>query len=180
MAYLTAMTLRAPDLKATHERGIFRAFAQRFRPDVDLDSIASGNPVAREPDILAKSTEGDWYTAFELVRLTEAASQLLAGAGTASGTASVALYNVHAFAEKFRNARRGYYEGVPAQQLELLAYSEHLLTPWNVVLSTLEHWLTHEAGCCEFTQVWLWRREGEDEVPQLWRWTPRDGLMAAG
>ena len=174
------MPLRTPDLKSTHERGIFREFAERFRPDVDLDSIASGNPLAREPDILAKSTEGDWYTAFELVRLTEAGSQLLASGMPGDSPApqpqatSVALYNVHAFAEKFRNARRGYYEGVPAQQLELLAYSEHLLTPWPLVLDTLTHWLRHDAGPCDFTQVWIWQREGP--ASGLWRWSPRDGL----
>lgn len=174
------MSQRAADLKSTHERGIFREFAERFRPDVDLHSIASGNPLGREPDVLAKSTEGDAYTAFELVRLTEATSQILAGspAGLSPGAASVALYNVHAFAEKFRNARRGYYQGVPAPQLELLAYSEHLLTPWDVVLGTLDHWMTHEAGCCEFTQVWLWNRDPVRGAPELWRWTPQSGLSA--
>jgi len=189
MARCPAMPQRTYDLKSSHERSVFHEFATRFRPDIDPASIASGNPLGREPDILAKSTEGDWYTAFELVRLTEASSQILAGqgqsetsAGQAAPASSVALYNVHAFAEKFRNARRGHYEGVPPQQLELLAYSEHLLTPWQRVLDTLAHWLTHEAGCCEFTQVWIWQREraADAPAPELWRWSPKDGLDAAG
>ena len=43
--------------KAALERAIFLEFAQRWRADIDLASVASGNPNAREPDILAKSRE---------------------------------------------------------------------------------------------------------------------------
>ena len=64
--------------KAALERAIFVEFAQRWRADIDLASVASGNPNAREPDILAKSVESDQPLAIELVRLTEQDSQMLA------------------------------------------------------------------------------------------------------
>ncbi|MGC3984715.1 MAG: hypothetical protein QM777_08285 [Pseudorhodoferax sp.] len=64
--------------KAALERAIFVEFAQRWRADIDLASVASGNPNAREPDILAKSSESDQPLAIELVRLTEQDSQMLA------------------------------------------------------------------------------------------------------
>ena len=154
--------------KGVIERAIFSEFAERYRADIDISSVRSGDPLVLEPDIIAKSTESDAPVACELVRLTEEESQAMirSGAGNA-----IAPLSIDAFSRKFGKARQGLYAGVHASQLELLAYSDHLLTPWPLVLQALTHWLT---ACPRegFTRAWLWHRGNrvDDPTQGLWLW----------
>jgi hypothetical protein len=175
--------------KATLERAIFREFAQRYRADIDLHTVISGDPVAREPDILVRSTESDEPLAFELVRLTEQDSQMLARQAPHQ-TLTDALPTrpppiaaaVDAFSRKFKKAEAGLYGGVPAHDLELLAWSDHLATPWPQVLASAEAWLAHYASAQHFTMVWLWRRPDFFDDPQqsAWVWSRGQGLRRFG
>jgi hypothetical protein len=175
--------------KATLERAIFREFAQRYRHDVDLRSVASGDPNAREPDILARSTESDDRLAFELVRLTEQDSQMLARqiprllpSGAPPARLPPDSASVDAFSRKFKKAEVGLYNGVAAQDLELLAWSDHLATPWSQVLASAEAWLTHYASAGHFAMVWLWRRPDfpGDAGESVWVWSRSRGLRRFG
>lgn len=175
--------------KATLERAIFREFAQRYRADIDLHSVTSGDPHAREPDILARSTESDDRLAFELVRLTEQDSQMLARqtprlppADAPPARLPPNEASVDAFSRKFKKAEAGLYQGVAAHDLELLAWSDHLATPWPQVLGSAEVWLTHYASAAHFAMVWLWRRPDFAEDPQqsAWVWSPGQGLRRFG
>lgn len=175
--------------KATLERAIFREFAQRYRADIDLHSVISGDPHAREPDILARSTESDEPLAFELVRLTEQDSQMLARLAPGQWPTEAASVppppddaSVDAFSRKFKKAQAGLYSGVTARNLELLAWSDHLATPWPQVLARAEAWLTHYASAEYFAMVWLWRRPAfvGDPAQSTWVWSPRDGLRQFG
>jgi hypothetical protein len=63
--------------------------------------------------------------------------------------------------------------------LELLAYSDLLLTPWPQVLQALTAWLT--ASPREgFTRAWLWHRGSQpDEAARgLWLWEAGRGVKA--
>ena len=68
------MAIRAPRHDETDtsavERALVTEFAARFRADIDINSIRSGDPHLQEPDVITKSTESDAQIAFELVRLT--------------------------------------------------------------------------------------------------------------
>lgn len=169
--------------KGVVERAIFAEFAARYRADIDLPSIRSGDPLVREPDIIAKSTESDALVACELVRLTEAESQALIRSAQAPisplADNPVTSMSIDAFSRKFSKARQGLYGGVPAAQLELLAYSDLLLTPWPQVLQALTAWLT--ASPREgFTRTWLWHRGSQpDEAARgLWLWEAGRGVKA--
>lgn len=175
--------------KAALERAIFVEFAQRWRADIDLASVASGNPNAREPDILAKSSEGDHPLAVELVRLTEQDSQMLARQAprlppldAPPARLPPMASAVDAFSRKFKKAEAGLYDGVAASDLELLAWSDHLATPWREVLASAEAWLTHYASAEHFAQVWLWRRPDFPGDPQqsAWVWSRGRGLRRFG
>jgi hypothetical protein len=175
--------------KAALERAIFVEFAQRWRADIDLASVASGNPNAREPDILAKSVESDQPLAIELVRLTEQDSQMLARQAPqlpplAAPPARLPpmASAVDAFSRKFKKAEAGLYGGVEASRLELLAWSDHLATPWPQVLASAELWLTHYASAEHFTAVWLWRRPDfpGDPAQSAWVWSHAKRLQRFG
>lgn len=175
--------------KGALERALFVEFAQRWRRDVDLASVTNGNPNAREPDILAKSSESDHLLAVELVRLTEQDSQMLARqaprlppATAPSARLPAPAGAVDAFSRKFRKAESGLYDGVRAADLELLAWSDHLATPWPQVLAAAEVWLTHYASAGHFAQVWLWHRpELPDDAAQgAWVWSRGNGLRRFG
>lgn len=175
--------------KGTLERAIFVEFAQRWRADIDLASVTNGNPNAREPDILAKSSESDHLLAVELVRLTEQDSQMLARQAPRLPPANAPPARlpcpsdaVDAFSRKFRKAEAGLYDGVRASDLELLAWSDHLATPWQQVLASAEVWLTHYASAGHFAQVWLWRRPDfpEDPAQGAWVWSRGRGLRRFG
>lgn len=175
--------------KAALERAIFVEFAQRYRGDIDLASVTSGNPQAREPDILAKSSESDHRVAVELVRLTEQDSQMLARQTPSLPPADAPPARlpsradaVDAFSRKFKKAEAGLYEGVAADDLELLAWSDHLATPWQQVLHSAEQWLTHYASAEHFAAVWLWRRPGfpGDPAQSVWIWSSGRGLRRFG
>ena len=179
-----------PDLpKAALERAIFVEFAQRWRADIDLASVTSGNPNAREPDILAKSAESDEPLAIELVRLTEQDSQMLARQAPRLPPADAPPARlppmasaVDAFSRKFKKAEAGLYDGVEASRLELLAWSDHLATPWPQVLASAEVWLRHYAGAEHFAAVWLWRRPDfpGDPAQSAWVWSRANGLQRFG
>lgn len=179
-----------PDLpKAALERAIFVEFAQRWRADIDLASVTSGNPNAREPDILAKSAESDEPLAIELVRLTEQDSQMLARQAPRLPPADAPPARlppmasaVDAFSRKFKKAEAGLYDGVEASRLELLAWSDHLATPWPQVLASAEVWLTHYASAEHFAAVWLWRRPDfpGDPAQSAWVWSHTGGLQRFG
>ena len=175
--------------KAALERAIFREFAQRYRHDVDLRSVTSGDPNAREPDILARSTESDDRLAFELVRLTEQDSQMLARQLARPGQTEASparlppdTSSVDAFSRKFKKAEAGLYNGVPSPDLELLAWSDHLAAPWTQVLASAEAWLTHYASAGHFAMVWLWRRPDYPGDPgqSAWVWSRGRGLRRFG
>lgn len=175
--------------KGALERGIFLEFAQRWRADIDLASVTSGNPNAREPDILAKSVESDHLLAVELVRLTEQDSQMLARQAPRLPPADAPPARlppmasaVDAFSRKFKKAEAGLYEGVRACDLELLAWSDHLATPWPQVLACAEVWLTHYASAEHFAAVWLWRRPDfpGDPAQSAWVWSRAKGLQRFG
>jgi hypothetical protein len=175
--------------KAALERAIFLEFAQRYRQDIDLASVASGNPNAREPDILAKSSESNQPLAIELVRLTEQDSQMLARQAPQLPPLDAPPAHlppmasaVDAFSRKFKKAEAGLYDGVRRHDLELLAWSDHLATPWPVVLASAEIWLTHYAGAEHFAQVWLWRRPEfvNDPDQSAWVWSLAQGLRRFG
>ncbi|WP_326538059.1 hypothetical protein [Pseudorhodoferax sp.] len=175
--------------KAALERAIFVEFAQRWRADIDLASVASGNPNAREPDILAKSSESDQPLAIELVRLTEQDSQMLARQaprlpplGAPPARLPPMASAVDAFSRKFKKAEAGLYDGVASANLELLAWSDHLATPWQEVLASAEVWLTHYASAEHFTAVWLWRRPDfpGDAAQSAWVWSHAKGLQRFG
>lgn len=179
-----------PDLpKAALERAIFVEFAQRWRADIDLASVTSGNPNAREPDILAKSSESDQPLAIELVRLTEQDSQMLARQAprlppldAPPARLPPMASAVDAFSRKFKKAEAGLYDGVEASRLELLAWSDHLATPWPQVLASAEVWLTHYASAEHFAAVWLWRRPDfpGDPAQSAWVWSHTGGLQRFG
>lgn len=171
--------------KGALERAIFVEFAQRWRADIDLASVASGNPNAREPDILAKSSESDHQLAIELVRLTEQDSQMLARQAprlppldAPPARLPPMASAVDAFSRKFKKAEAGLYDGVRSADLELLAWSDHLATPWREVLASAEVWLTHYASVEHFAQVWLWRRPDfpGDPAESAWVWSRGRGL----
>ncbi|KQP20719.1 hypothetical protein [Pseudorhodoferax sp. Leaf265] len=175
--------------KAALERAIFVEFAQRWRADIDLASVASGNPNAREPDILAKSSESDQPLAIELVRLTEQDSQMLARQAPRLPPADAPPARlppmasaVDAFSRKFKKAEAGLYDGVEASRLELLAWSDHLATPWPQVLVSAEVWLTHYASADHFAAIWLWRRPDfpGDPAQSAWVWSHAKGLQRFG
>jgi hypothetical protein len=175
--------------KAALERAIFVEFAQRWRADIDIASVASGNPNAREPDILAKSVESDQPLAIELVRLTEQDSQMLARQApqlppldAPPARLPPMASAVDAFSRKFKKAEAGLYDGVEASRLELLAWSDHLATPWPQVLASAEVWLTHYASAEHFTAVWLWRRPDfpGDPAQSAWVWSHTGGLQRFG
>ncbi len=164
--------------KGVIERAIFSEFAARYRADIDVNSVRSGDPLVLEPDIIAKSTESDAPVACELVRLTEEESQAMIRSAMGSDANSsktadrqIAPLSIDAFSRKFGKSRQGLYAGVHASQLELLAYSDHLLTPWPLVLHALTHWLTAypRSG---FTRAWLWHRGSrvDDPTQGLWLW----------
>lgn len=175
--------------KAALERAIFVEFAQRYRADIDLASVTSGRPQAREPDILAKSSESDHRIAVELVRLTEQDSQMLARLSSSLPPADAPPARlpcrpdaIDAFSRKFKKAEAGLYEGVAAADLELLAWSDHLATPWHRVLHSAGQWLTHYASAGHFAAVWLWRRPEHPGDPQqsAWVWSQARGLRRFG
>lgn len=175
--------------KAALERAIFVEFAQRWRADIDIASVASGNPHAREPDILAKSSESDQPLAIELVRLTEQDSQMLArqaprlpALDAPPARLPPMASAVDAFSRKFKKAEAGLYDGVEASRLELLAWSDHLATPWPQVLASAEVWLTHYASAEHFAAVWLWRRPDfpGDPAQSAWVWSRANGLQRFG
>ncbi|MDP3797936.1 MAG: hypothetical protein Q8R06_12420 [Polaromonas sp.] len=161
------------DLKARTERSIFHAFAERYRADVDRHSIATGDPNEKEPDIVAKSTEGYIPIAVELVQLGEFQdTEAPAAAGTASAPSATGL-SIAAFTKKFSNVRQGRYARFQPGDLELLAYTDHLLTPWPVVLAALTQWLEQEAAHDAFARVWIWKRptRAGDGTEGVWLWT---------
>lgn len=152
------MALRAPRHdeagKGAVERALVMEFAARFRADIDITSIRSGDPQLREPDVITKSTESDALIALELVRLT----------GLDETLATDAL------ARKFDKARQGLYGGVDAAGLELLAWTDRLALPWARVLQRVgERLAPHDRG---FTRAWLWNRphalDAMDEGVWLW------------
>lgn len=144
--------------KGAVERAVFTEFVARYRADIDITSIRSGDPLRREPDILAKSTEGHSLVAFELVRLTDTAS----------------VVTVEAFARKFQKAQQGLYAGVDADSLELLAWSERLLTPWEDVLALVAGHMPLDTW--GFTRAWLWNRPDDDAEDGVWLWEAGLGL----
>ncbi len=175
--------------KGALERAIFLEFAQRWRADIDLASVTNGNPNAREPDILAKSVESDHLLAVELVRLTEQDSQMLARQAPRLPPVDAPPARlppiasaVDAFSRKFKKAEAGLYNGVRASDLELLAWSDHLATPWPQVLASAEVWLTHFASAEHFAAVWLWRRPDfpGDAAQSAWVWSRTKGLRRFG
>jgi hypothetical protein len=164
--------------KGVIERAIFSEFAARYRADIDISSVRSGDPLVLEPDIIAKSTESDAPVACELVRLTEEESQSMIRSAQGAVTPTVSAtgnpvtpLSIDAFSRKFGKARQGLYSGVHASQLELLAYSDHLLTPWPQVLQALTYWLTTSPRE-GFTRAWLWHRGSrtDDAAQGLWLW----------
>lgn len=175
--------------KGALERAIFVEFAQRWRADIDLASVTNGRPNAREPDILAKSVESDHLLAVELVRLTEQDSQVLARQAprlppldAPPARLPPMASAVDAFSRKFKKAEAGLYDGVRAADLELLAWSDHLATPWAEVLASAEAWLTHYASAEHFAAVWLWRRPefAADAAQSVWVWSRGRGLRRFG
>jgi hypothetical protein len=175
--------------KGALERAIFVEFARHWRRDVDLSSVTSGNPNAREPDILAKSSESDHPLAIELVRLTEQDSQMLARQAPRLPPVDAPPARlppmasaVDAFSRKFKKAEAGLYDGVRASELELLAWSDHLATPWQQVLASAEAWLTHYASAEHFAAVSLWRRPEfpGDAAQSTWVWSRGRGLRRFG
>ena len=158
------MAIRAPRHDETDKGAVERAlvieFAARFRADIDIASIRSGNPHLREPDVIAKSTESDAQIALELVRLT----------GMDETLATDAL------ARKFDKARQGLYGGAQAADLELLAWSDRLTLPWVQVLQRVgERLAPHGSG---FTRAWLWNRpDGLDSDDDgVWLWEAGRGI----
>lgn len=144
--------------KGAIERAVFTEFVARYRADIDITSVRSGDPLRREPDVIAKSTEGDMLLAFELVRLTEVGQQLA----------------VDAFARKFDKARQGLYAGVRAASLELLAWSDHLYTPWDEVLRRVVATLPPQP--VGFERAWLWNRPDGHNGEGVWLWEAGLGL----
>ncbi len=158
------MAIRAPRHDETDkgavERALVTEFAARFRADIDITSVRSGDPRLREPDVITKSTESDALIAFELVRLT----------GPDETRATDAL------ARKFDKARQGLYGGVQAGDLELLAWSDRLTLPWARVLERVgERLAPHDSG---FTRAWLWHRaDGPDSADDgVWLWESGRGI----
>lgn len=146
--------------KGAVERALVLEFAARFRADVDITTIRSGDPRLREPDVITKSTESDAPIAFELVRLT--------------GTDAVGATD--ALARKFDKARQGLYSGVDDAVLELLAWTDRLETPWDHVLQHAAQRLAANGG--GFTRVWLWHR-ADGVAPageSVWLWESGGGL----
>jgi hypothetical protein len=159
------VTIRAPRHDETDkgavERALVTEFAARFRADIDITSIHSGDPRLREPDVITKSTESDALIAFELVRLT----------GLDETLATDAL------ARKFDKAREGLYAGVPAADLELLAWSDRLTLPWTRVLQRVGERLAHDGG--GFTRAWLWNRHDglDSDDDGVWLWEAGRGII---
>ncbi len=159
------MTLRAPRHDETDkgavERALVTEFAARYRADIDITSIRSGDPQLREPDIITKSTESDALIAFELVRLT--------GPDETGAT--------DALARKFDKARQGLYGGVESTGLELLAWSDRLALPWPRVLQRAGERMAQQAGS-GFTRAWLWHRppDGQPMGEGVWLWEAGRGI----
>lgn len=166
--------------KAAVERAVYRDFAKRYRTDIDITSIRSGDPHSREPDIVAKSSESDTPVAAELVRLTEEESQALVRRALKEEEAasSISPMSIDAFTRKFGKAQQGLYAGAHTHDLELLAYSDYLVTPWDIVLLACEKWLADKERAQGFSTVWLWSRANFPNDPQesVWLWTPLGGL----
>lgn len=158
------MPIRAPRHdeadKGAVERALVSEFAARFRADIDINSIRSGDPHLQEPDVITKSTESDALIAFELVRLTGLDETLATDALT----------------RKFNKARQGLYAGVDATGLELLAWSDRLTLPWARVLQRVDERLApQDKG---FTRAWLWNRyDGLDAMDDgVWLWEAGRGI----
>ncbi len=146
--------------KGAVERALVTEFAARFRADIDITSVRSGDPRLQEPDVITKSTESDAQIAFELVRLTGLDETLATDALT----------------RKFDKARQGLYAGVDAAGLELLAWSDRLALPWARVLQRVgERLAPHNHG---FTRAWLWNRpDGLDTYDEgVWLWEAGRGI----
>jgi hypothetical protein len=157
-----AFPIRAPRHdeadKGAVERAIFTEFAARYRADIDIVSIRSGDPHRLEPDIIAKSTESDAPVACELIRLTQP--------------------SIDAFSRKFDKQKKGLYAGVDPAQLELLAYSDYLVVPWDSVLSRIASWFEATPVESSFTRAWLWNRANAPGNPQegVWLWEEGRGI----
>lgn len=159
-----AYSIRAPRHDETDKGAVERAlvleFAARFRADVDITAIRSGDPRLREPDVITKSTESDAPVAFELVRLTGPDARLATDALT----------------RKFDKARQGLYGGVDDAVLELLVWTDRLAVPWPHVLDAVQTRLAaQDSG---FNRVWLWNRADGVDVDEegVWLWEPGRGV----
>lgn len=180
------MAIRAPRHDETDkgavERAIFTEFAARYRADIDIVSIRSGDPQRFEPDIIAKSTESDAQIACELIRLTQPDSQQMVSQALRSpgtiGVQSLAPLSIEAFSRKFEKQRKGLYSGVNPAELELLAYSDYLLAPWAGVLSVITNWFAATPVESSFTRAWLWNRANYPGDPSegVWVWEEGRGI----
>lgn len=180
------MPLRAPRHdetgKGAVERAIFTEFAARYRADIDIVSIRSGDPHLLEPDIIAKSTESDAQIACELIRLTQPDSQQMVSQALRStetiAVQSLAPLSIEAFSRKFEKQKKGLYAGVNPAELELLAYSDYLVTPWECVLSNIANWFATNPVESSFTRAWLWNRANfpGDPTEGVWLWEEGRGI----
>lgn len=82
-----------------------------------------------------KSTEGYTPIAVKLVQLGEFQdTEAITGDGTATVlTTSEAGLSIAAFTKKFSHVRQSRHARFQPGDLELLAYTDHLLTPWPVL-----------------------------------------------
>ena len=123
---------------------------------------------------MAKSTEGATPIAVELVRLTEFQNGEDQASDGAAAALSAAGLSIAAFTKKFSNVRQGHYARFEPQDLELLAYTDALLTPWPEVLAALAQWLEREAAPGAFARVWIWKQPTRvgDNSEGVWLWAP--------
>lgn len=180
------MPIRAPRHDETDkgavERAIFTEFAARYRADIDIVSIRSGDPHRLEPDIIAKSTESDAQIACELIRLTQSDSQKMVSRALQFpgiiDVQSLASLSLDAFSRKFEKHKKGLYAGVNPTELELLACSDFLVTPWPSVLSDIANWFAANQIESSFTRAWLWSRPNYPSDPSegVWLWEEGRGI----
>ena len=120
--------------------------------------------------------------ACELIRLTQSDSQKMVSRALQFpgiiDVQSLASLSLDAFSRKFEKHKKGLYAGVNPTELELLAYSDFLVTPWPSVLSDIANWFAANQIESSFTRAWLWSRPNYPSDPSegVWLWEEGRGI----
>lgn len=143
--------------KRKKEMRVFRDFLNKTKLGIDSDSIRSGDPENREPDIMVEAQSGSWI-GYELTELCDSGL-----AEAVSGMHSAAIWTDDPSARILDNKlSKSYLDGV---DVNLLIYWDgRTITPDDVAIPTLKNELRGYNGS-SFKEIWYL---GEESVTRLY------------